>query len=772
MVKKSLYVNVKRKGVSPVVATIIIVGLVLASAAMVFFVVLPMLTPEFQPILNLDRNQSAFYDYDHDGKCDFMVLRLENFGVSDTLITVMTITATKGEEIAQTSWVPLTGEPLEIKSKDSKNAYFYAEQDDIDELESNAALAITVFNDEVIIGTFTLANVEYIPGDPITIDFKDSSLNPISEANINFYYSSGEFAYSGEKTDGYGLSTNYLYPGKYYARATDGVGLYSTDIFLHPGQSIVPLQTSGGILEVKVLSSSVPLAGITTYLYDLYGNYLGQSAVTDDEGIAKYSVSVGNYKVRAYYLGAYYHSPDISYPDQEYVEINVGGGTIYCRVIDGGNNTIAGIRVYLFTATNSYTGRSATSNSSGLATFTSVSGGNYKFRADYSGYQIWSDAFGAAENSVIDVNVGNDVFIQVNDGAGLPISSVRVYLFTESNSYTGKSATTNSTGFALIKTIVPVNNYKVRVDYAGYQIWSEVFEPTHNKIVNVSVGGSVFAHVVDGDGNPIVGIRTYLFTSTNSYTGKSAVTNATGYAEIRAVVLNQTYKIRADYSGYQIWSGIFEAEYGLVVDINVGGGVYAHVFDGSGDPLSGVRVYLFTESGSYTGKSSLTNATGIATFNVVPLGESYKFRADYSGYQIWSAIFESEYGLVVDIDVGGGIYAKVLNNGVPIVGVRVYLFTESGTYTGKSNLTDANGIATFSVAPLGENYRFRADYSGQHWSEVFTAVYGLEIEIDVSPGSSPLYVNSNNVTSIVIRNFFLCPQVTIKTNILFLTLNV
>ena len=49
-----------------------------------------------------------------------------------------------------------------------------------------------------------------------------------------------------------------------------------------------------------------------------------------------------------------------------------------------------------------------------------------------------------------------------------------------------------------------------------------------------------------------------------------------------------------------------------------------------GRTLSGIPVYAFTECGTYTGKSAITDASGKATFNPDELANgSYQFRADY-----------------------------------------------------------------------------------------------------------------------------------------------
>ncbi len=755
---KGLYSKIKRKGVSPVIATVIIIALVLAATAMVFLVVFPMLNPDFDPILHLDRNQSNFYDYDHDGNCDLMILRLENFGTTDTTITNMTIIATNDDDTVRTNWVPLMEETVELTSKSTKDVYFYAELDGTDEIQPGYSMNIMIWSEDLIIGAFDISNTQFTPGDPVRIEYTDGDGNPISDATLNFYYSTGEFAYSGENTNEQGLSTTHLYPGRYYARAALGLESHSTDVFIHPSGNNQPilLKSSSGILDVQVMSSSTPLSNVEVFLYDIYGNYLSQSSLTNEEGIAHLSVEAGNYKVRAYYMGAYYYSEDISYPDQEQVTIDIGGGNIYCRVIDGGSNPISNIWVYLFTEQGSYTGDRTKTNSTGLSEFT-VGLGNYKFRVDYAGYQIWSDIIGASDGSVVDITVGGGVYSNVTDGAGTAVTNVWVYAFTEGGSYTGFRSKTNDTGYSSFNVLPLGENYRFRVDYSGYQIWSDFFTAEYGLVVNVTVGGGLYANVTDGGGNPVTNVWVYAFTEGGSYTGFRSRTNDTGYAIYNVLPLGEDYQFRVDYAGYQIWSEVFTAEYGLVVNITVGGGLYAKITDGGDNPVNNVWVYAFTEGGSYTGFRSRTNDTGYSTFNVLPLGENYRFRVDYAGYQTWSDVFTAEYGLVVNITVGGGLYANVTDGtGNAITNVWVYAFNEDGSYTGFRSRTNDTGYATFNVIPLDENYKFRVDYSGyQIWSDVFTAEYGLVVNITVGGG---VYANvtdggDNAITNVWVYAF-------------------
>ena len=133
--------------------------------------------------------------------------------------------------------------------------------------------------------------------------------------------------------------------------------------------------------------------------------------------------------------------------------------------------------------------------------------------------------------------------------------------------------------------------------------------------------------------------------------------------------------------------------------------------------LGGIRVYVFDEDNRYLGLNGLTDENGQITFGL-PQDQEYKFRADILGTQFFSNI-TTNAGDAISIDSQGGTLTFTVNKGenLALANVKAYLFSESGTYLGKSGTTDANGTTTFNV-PTG-NYKIRCDYLGyQFWTSV------------------------------------------------------
>ncbi|MHA1442584.1 MAG: hypothetical protein ACTSPK_12100 [Candidatus Heimdallarchaeota archaeon] len=172
-----------------------------------------------------------------------------------------------------------------------------------------------------------------------------------------------------------------------------------------------------------------------------------------------------------------------------------------------------------------------------------------------------------------------------------------------------------------------------------------------------------------------------------------------------------------------------------VVDINIGGIVYAHVIYGAdNDPLNNVRVYLFTAGHSYSGISVRTNATGHAQFNGVLSTTQYVFRVDYAGGQFWSTEFNGglpEY--VHDVNIGSRVFCYVHDDGIPVNNVQVYLFTENDVYTGLTIRTNSTGYAVFNGTLSTLNYKFRVNYGSVWWTAVFSGGDDGHIEsVDVN----------------------------------------
>jgi hypothetical protein len=136
-----------------------------------------------------------------------------------------------------------------------------------------------------------------------------------------------------------------------------------------------------------------------------------------------------------------------------------------------------------------------------------------------------------------------------------PIEGIKVYLFSPTDTYLGQSKLTDADGKAIFD--LPQKSYKVRVDYLGYQFWSEAFQSDDT---TVTIGRGLAEIHVQRSGNDVAGAKVYLFSENGSYLGWNEITNLTGIAEF--VLPDRAFKFRIDENGEQHWTPLIQIHAG------------------------------------------------------------------------------------------------------------------------------------------------------------------------------------------------------------------
>jgi hypothetical protein len=185
--------------------------------------------------------------------------------------------------------------------------------------------------------------------------------------------------------------------------------------------------------------------------------------------------------------------------------------------------------------------------------------------------------------------------------------------------------------------------------------------------------------------DPLVSVKAYVFNQEGRYLGLSASTGSSG--TVFFSLEDGSYKLRVDYLGYQFWSDLYEVPATISAEINIPHqdvAINVRGVNQGSPPLPGLKVYLFTETGSYQAQSRITDENGQAVFNLP--GQPYKVRVDYLGKQFWSEVFVSR-NTTVNIPMGDA-EVTVTGAGVALSGVKVYVFSATGSYLGISGTTD------------------------------------------------------------------------------------
>ncbi len=567
----------------------------------------------------------------------------------------------------------------------------------------------------------------YAPA-PVHIGPKNISLQVLTDggsalSGLKVYVFTESGSYTGKyaKTDADGnvsFSPDQFSPGSYKFRVGHlGYQFWSDTVTLPEttrNQMIIPMETA----RISVAMAGGPVDNVKVYLFSDSGSYLGQYQRTDGDGSVSFELPEGlHYKFRADVMGTQYWTGPALIQDGDIndIDLDTGGGLLQVTLQKEADNPVESVKLYLFKSTGAYLGKYQVSDAQGRTAF-NVSEGIYKIRADYMGYQFWTEDVEIVTDTAIDFTLAHtEVAVTVNalyQETSAPVSGIKAYLFNTSGAYLGSCSTTNEYGQVFLD--LPDQTYKVRVDYLGRQYWSEEFIG-QDATVGISMADAQVT--VTGSGLPQEGIRVYLFSASGSYLGLYQTTDADGQVVFR--IPEGCYKFRADYQGAQFWSVDSTLASNMVnpVAVPVGGGSFTLGLTlGDGTPLAGVSGHVFNLNGSYLGITAAANTDGQLFFNLAD--GSYNFRIDYLGEQFWTGSVAVPDTLSTEMEISHETAEVTVTTGNgPVVGAKVYLFSQTESYLGRHFITDEAGKVSFHL-PVGVGFRFRADVlGGQYWSD-------------------------------------------------------
>jgi hypothetical protein len=559
-----------------------------------------------------------------------------------------------------------------------------------------------------------------------------AAAGPVAGAKVYLFSPGGVYLGTYALTDADGRVTFDLPVGKAFKFRTDILGnrYWSDEVVVAVGGSSTVVETGGGRLQVTLQKADdEPMAGIRLYLFSDTGSYLGRVETTDEQGRAAFDLSRGTYRLRADYLGYRFWSQDTPVVTDTAVAMTIGhhdteltvSGVFLEEPVP-----LQDVGVYLFNPAGSYLGSSAATDENGKVLF-SLPEKAFQVRADVLGGRFWSPEFTAGPT-------GQSVALEIPmaaaqvsvTGAGLPREGVPVYLFSEVGSYLGRSESTDADGRVAFQ--VPEGKYNFRADYQGSRFWSGPQYLARDQVtpVNISAGGGAFTlKVQTGGQQPLPGVRVHVFNSSGAYIGLTGAADENGEAGFD--LSDGTYRLRVDYLGQQFWSDPVTVPEDLSTGVTIAQAPVALTVTTAAGPADGVQVYLFSPDGAYLGRCGRTDAAGQAVFDL-PVGRSFKFRADIPGGRYWSDVTQvAENGNSLPLDAGGGHLQIGIEKspGIPLENIRVSLFSEAGNYLGRTETTDVSGAAGFDVPQA--SYRLRADYLGyRFWTELY------HVEADVS----------------------------------------
>ncbi|MBT8363414.1 MAG: hypothetical protein KJP23_01830, partial [Deltaproteobacteria bacterium] len=487
-------------------------------------------------------------------------------------------------------------------------------------------------------------------GGNLQVTVQKDADRPMADIKTYLYNTSGSYLGLSKVTDASGTVDYDVPAGTYQVRADYlGYRFWSAEIPVS-GDTADEITIAHQQMEIIVQGlfqgTDTALEGIKVYLFSPTDSYLSHYQFTNAAGKVFFDLPQQNYKVRADYLGQQFWSTLFNWQNTA-VDIAMADAAIS---VTGAGLPQIGLKVYAYSATDSYLGLSETTNDQGQVRFR-LPAGNYSFRVDYQGSRFWSEV------EPLTVDLVNEVIVSVGGGSFAltvwqsdtdPLAGINCYVFSEGGSYLGLKGATGAAGQAFFD--LANGSYQFRVDYLGYQHWSEVYQVPDTLSENMTIDHQDVVITVEGlyqTVEPLEGLNVYLFTPTGSYVGQKRITDING-----RVIFNlpdQQFKVRVDYLAQQFWSEIFQTQ-STTVAINRG---HADVrVQRTGAEVADAKIYLFNEAGVYLGWYEYADASGRAGF-VLPVG-NYKFRIDESGQQHWSPLIEIidgvETAVVIDLD--------------------------------------------------------------------------------------------------------------------------
>lgn len=499
-----------------------------------------------------------------------------------------------------------------------------------------------------------------------------------------------------------------------------------------------------GSLSVKVTNSSnAALQGAQVQAYQ-NSSPVGAAAVTDASGTALLiGLAAGKYTVRATYFSISDDSSEVTVEINQTtqvppIELNVVGGKAKIHVLDNAGAGVGGATVTaeaasglhgaadksffdrIFGVKTAYAASgfkvTAVTDVSGIATFTNLPTGDYKFTVSYSGKEMKSLAVSVPDGSTRDATVvlpasGGNIVAMIRDSVSqAAIDGASVEL--KSGSTIIETKTTGSDGTVIFSGLTAGSTYTVTASADNYTSENTSTTVTDKETVAAAIAltpqaGGANITVKDDSNAPVKG-------ATVSVEGNSQIpavnTDDNGVAAFANLPAG-TYTFTATKADYNSNTASATITGGSIAAVDVTltrqtGGATITVTDGD-NPISGITVRV-TVNGQV--KTETTNAQGEAKFISIPIGE-YTFTAT-SGFASDTAVVTIAAGAMAEKTIAlpamGGVYFNVHNGSGPVAGAKISV-TVNGNPIDKNS--GADGKATFANLPVGD-YTFVVTSTG------------------------------------------------------------
>ncbi|MFA6105854.1 MAG: inverse autotransporter beta domain-containing protein [Patescibacteria group bacterium] len=420
-----------------------------------------------------------------------------------------------------------------------------------------------------------------------------------------------------------------IYNGNAYAYSNNG----DTNVEIL-ANSVKTIQITAAAISpsVKVVDN----AGATVFGALVYYNSEKKMVTTNMSGVAQLTGATnGTQQILVYPNGrtqSYHYTYNTSLQNGAAIQtLQNKTGTMRIHVIDSNGNPIIGTNVQITNPVDgNEAGQYAATNSAGYADFIVPIGCTYTAIASNG-----TEPFYPTVNPVITNNAITDTYIKVSTLPtanvtvtvnGTPVSGATVTPYLNSKQI--QNGTTNGNGvvsFANLET----GNYEFRTffTYNGNSyitsVQATLINGTYPITINCSTTatGTATVLVLDAHNTPLSGVVV------SGGTGPIITTNAQGYATITNLQTgNATFSVQnygTNINIYHVTTNIVANQTTNVTLKEAVGTINVTVYDVNNNPVAGATVETYENNSTY--RTVVTNASGVASFENLPIWEKFNF---------------------------------------------------------------------------------------------------------------------------------------------------
>lgn len=487
--------------------------------------------------------------------------------------------------------------------------------------------------------------------------FYDAMGNPLINETVRFNINGVIYE---KRTNNKGTAnlTISLYPGSYILTAYHPNGEshgYNINVLytLIDNNNITMYYRDGTAFTIKVIDGQgKPLAN-TTVRFNINGVFYDK--VTDENGIAKLGIRLypNNYIITSSYnglevsnnIGVSSSNTTIIGKDA-YIIINSINSNYTVTLVDIKGNPIENQTVY-FKYNNKEVTATTDENGNATITISNLEKGDYNVTYGFNGvigyYPSKSSSILHVINSTT-ILTGNDVSMVYNDGSkfrvtltdlnGKPLANKIITFLINGVAY---NRTTDSNGVASIDIRLYPGNYVISYYYSNkgaldyndgsnnVVVAKQTLNIKGNDLVMLPNDGSAFeVAITDKDKNPVKDIAVLFTVSGVTYT---KYTDQSGIAKLNINLNVGYYKIsyaindtlcKGSGSNMILVNGTILAADDINMNVGTSGNFNVKLTDAKNNPINGATIKFYYEGIT---KNAITNAEGIATITVDPLGK-------------------------------------------------------------------------------------------------------------------------------------------------------